>query len=169
MYDVVEALKALKKLGEILGEITIDDNGLPKIILEGERAKYYKIVENALNGLKTTKEAKPSRAMENLDELEKVIEEITINNVDLKNTLKISVLITSIKQTLQQSIIDNDILNLLKSNMKVEMDYYDDDFGTSQGFEYVDFNGNGLEFKSKDDEHKIIKWLKDGDPKYEDD
>ena len=42
------------------------------------------------------------KEFEALDNLEKVIEEITINNADLRNTLKTSVLITTIKQALTE-------------------------------------------------------------------
>lgn len=54
-------------------------------------------IKQVLAELKAIKEANPS---ETLEKLEKVIEEITISNADLRNTLKTSVLIASIKQAL---------------------------------------------------------------------
>lgn len=54
--------------------------------------------------------AKPSKA---LNELEKVIEEITISNADLRNTLKTSVLIATIKQALIKSQEQEKVLEVI--------------------------------------------------------
>ena len=44
-----EALEALRNLGVVLGDLEIDENTLlPKFVLSGNRAKNYKIVEDAL-------------------------------------------------------------------------------------------------------------------------
>lgn len=59
----------------------------------------YALIQREKNKkeLEQIKSAKPSEALE---ELENVIEEITIGNADLRNTLKTSVLIATIKQAL---------------------------------------------------------------------
>ena len=54
-----------------------------------------------------------TKELEVLEELEKVIEEITIGNVDLRNTLKTSVLITSIKQALLKAQEQEKVLEIL--------------------------------------------------------
>lgn len=52
-----------------------------------------------------------------------------------------------------------DILLTLKNHMKIDFDSYDDgdEWDIS---EYVDFNGEGLQFKDRETEMKVIEWLK---------
>lgn len=52
-----------------------------------------------------------------------------------------------------------DILLTLKAHMAIDFDSYDDGDGCGT-FEYVDFNGEGLQFKDTESEKKIIDWLK---------
>ena len=55
-----------------------------------------------------------------------------------------------------------DILLALKAHMAIDFDLYDD--GDDCGaFEYVDFNGEGLQFKDTESEKKVIDWLKGGE------
>lgn len=46
-----KGLKALKEVGKILGDMSVDTNGMPKFVLEGNRAKLYKIIEKELKAL----------------------------------------------------------------------------------------------------------------------
>lgn len=69
------------------------------------------VIEKALLELKAIKESKPSKALE---ELENVIEEITISNADLRNTLKVSVLIATIKQALLKAEKLEKVLEIIK-------------------------------------------------------
>ena len=51
-----KGLKALKEVGKILGDMSVDTNGMPKFVLEGNRAKLYKTIEKELKALEIIKE-----------------------------------------------------------------------------------------------------------------
>lgn len=64
MNKIFKELEALRSLGESLGDLEIDkDTMIPKFVLSGDKAKNYKIVEQALLELKAIKEANPSEAL----------------------------------------------------------------------------------------------------------
>ena len=51
-----KGLEALKEVGKILGDMSVDTNGMPKFVLEGNRAKLYKTIEKELKALEIIKE-----------------------------------------------------------------------------------------------------------------
>lgn len=73
--------------------------------------KGLKMAEQSLQRLETIDNAKPSQALE---ELGQVIEEITIGNNDLRNTLKQSVFIAIIKQALIKAQENEKVLEIIK-------------------------------------------------------
>ena len=77
----------IKKTYEYLQKYTVDHND-------------QKIIKQSIERLESIDNAEPSEALKCVDKLEQVIEEITISNADLRNTLKASVSLAIIKQAL---------------------------------------------------------------------
>ena len=54
-----------------------------------------------------------------------------------------------------------EILLDLKSHMRIEKDMYDDG-DECEIYEYVDFNGEGMNFKTPELEQKVMNWIREG-------
>ena len=75
-------------------------------------------IEKSLNRLESIDNSNPSEALECVDKLEQVIEEITISNADLRNTLKASVSLAIIKQSLLKAQKEHNSINLLMRELE---------------------------------------------------
>jgi hypothetical protein len=87
--------------------------------------KDLQIVKKDLQRLEAIENANPTEALECVDKLEQVIEEITISNADLRNALKASVSLAIIKHALlkaQEQEKDKAFLkNIHNTNVKVPL------------------------------------------------
>jgi len=99
--------------------------------------------------------ANPSEALKCVDKLEQVIEEITISNADLRNTLKASVSLAIIKQSLLKAQEQEKVLDVIKNkrvNVANLIDWFNNSRNTSYEGYLSDYYQEGwfIHFKDND-------------------
>lgn len=151
MSKELEALKRMEYfVNEEMGIKTFKQSGWH---IEG--TDDYELVKEGLQRLEAIDNSNPSKALEDIFNI--------IYNLDCGTTYEQDKKLNDCREVLKQALIkaqeQENILNTLKSNMSIDYDSYDDgdECGT---FEFVDFNGEALQFKDRETEKKIIDWLK---------
>ena len=125
-------------------------------------ANVEKVIVDEFVPSKAIDNANPSEALKCVDKLEQVIEEITISNADLRNTLKASVSLAIIKQSLLKAQEQEKVLEILK-NKKVDIWKFIDNgiFNYSYDDYYFCWNYYSCEKLTQEEFDLLKRWQND--------